>query len=571
MSKAVGSTGRLKAATFAVIGIAAALTVSALLLAGCVEGDDEEELYTAIYKVTFNANGGSGTVPGVQSVPAGSAITLPNQGSLTRSGYDFGGWNTKTDGKGTNYSVASSYTPTGSITLYARWIQAGTPPPSIIPDEIRTQFETKMPIYSGTTPPDISGQYVANNFTLAGSSFSVDNIGEKYDDDQYIAFIRRADGKLSYRERIGTFEFGGDDMMVGIVGTGNSFTVYYIINRTSGGITTKESTIMSGTLTSNGIQNFNYAFIILEKGPDPQNQYMPVNSFRIFKDGDGLAEKYSWINSSNPTTYTVTFDANGGSGTAPAALTVNSGSDITLPNQGSLTKSGYDFDGWNANASGTGTNYSAGSPYTPAGNVTLYAKWTPQSVTPPSSNTFIDVRDNKTYKKVKIGNQTWMAENLNYDIPGVASDICYNNDPAYCDTYGRLYSWTTAMGNVSASSENPSGVQGVCPTGWHLPSDAEWGALANYVGTFVGQRLRSSTGWNTSTVVGTDEFGFAALPGGWLWGSSSGDVGDRGCWWTTTANGATYAYRYYMDYGSNELRRDWFDLDISFSVRCVQN
>ena len=77
---------------------------------------------------------------------------------------------------------------------------------------------------------------------------------------------------------------------------------------------------------------------------------------------------------------TVTFDANGGSGTAPAALTAAPGSGITLPNESGLEKNGYDFRGWNTDASGTGTNYSAGSSYTVTGDITLYARWIPESV-----------------------------------------------------------------------------------------------------------------------------------------------------------------------------------------------
>jgi len=90
---------------------------------------------------------------------------------------------------------------------------------------------------------------------------------------------------------------------------------------------------------------------------------------------------------------------------------------------------------------------------------------------------FCDFRDGKPYKFVAINAQTWMAENLNYDVPGVTTDVCYSNEPANCDKYGRLYDWATAMDNSASSSAN-SGVRGVCPSGWHLPSDAEWTALA---------------------------------------------------------------------------------------------
>ena len=114
------------------------------------------------------------------------------------------------------------------------------------------------------------------------------------------------------------------------------------------------------------------------------------------------------------------------------------------------------------------------------------------SIYDPDENTLTDLRDGQVYKTVKIGNQTWMAENLNYRYLGHttrldSSSFCYDDDPAYCDTYGRLYLWSAAMdstGIIRGNTANgcgynsecaPSGtVRGVCPKGWHLPSRAEW-------------------------------------------------------------------------------------------------
>ncbi len=163
-----------------------------------------------------------------------------------------------------------------------------------VPDEIRTQFEQSMPLHTGNTPPDISGQYLADNFTLTGSSLSGDVIGREYT-DKYVAFIREANGKLSYRSKEGTLlEEGSDDVTVEIVGSNNNFTAYFIATGVSNGISIKHSTVISGTLTSNGISNFHYGFVMLEKGSDPSNLVVPEKSYRTFKDGDGLAEKYNW-------------------------------------------------------------------------------------------------------------------------------------------------------------------------------------------------------------------------------------------------------------------------------------
>jgi len=107
--------------------------------------------------------------------------------------------------------------------------------------------------------------------------------------------------------------------------------------------------------------------------------------------------------------YTVTFDANGGSGAPPAPQSVNAGIAITLPNQGGLTKSGYNFDGWNTNSSGTGANYSIGSSYTPADNATLYAKW--NAVPAPAADRQAAEGTNGVKSEYKT-KYVWVEENI---------------------------------------------------------------------------------------------------------------------------------------------------------------
>jgi len=125
-----------------------------------------------------------------------------------------------------------------------------------------------------------------------------------------------------------------------------------------------------------------------------------------------------------------------------------------------------------------------------------------------------DSRNSKTYKAVLIGEQTWMAENLNYNA---GNSKCYSNSEANCNTYGRLYKWATAM-NINQSYNSASFTasakhQGICPTGWHISSNAEWTTLINYVGaSTAGTKLKAASGWGN--IPGTDDYGFSALPSG---------------------------------------------------------
>jgi uncharacterized protein (TIGR02145 family) len=196
-----------------------------------------------------------------------------------------------------------------------------------------------------------------------------------------------------------------------------------------------------------------------------------------------------------------------------------------------------------------------------------------KSVKPaPSVSTFKDSRDGKAYRKITIGKQTWMAENLNYDANG---SKCYEDNADSCAKYGRLYNWETAMNGASSSSSNPSRVRGVCSVGWHLPSDEEWSTLVSYVerdgncSSCAGRRLKSTSGWYNNG-NGDDNYGFAALPGGG--GSSGGDfgsAGDGGYWWSATEGDAYYAWYRGMYYIDEYVGRGSYDKSYLFSVRCV--
>jgi uncharacterized protein (TIGR02145 family) len=173
-------------------------------------------------------------------------------------------------------------------------------------------------------------------------------------------------------------------------------------------------------------------------------------------------------------------------------------------------------------------------------------------------SSFTDSRDKKTYKSVKIGDQIWMAENLNYDTKG---SLCYENKPDNCKKYGRLYDWNTAVK--------------ICPSGWHLPNDKEWEALLNFAGSVkgkvAGKKFKAISGWEVGS-NGTDDYGFSALPSG----GYSKDVsqffegGLVGYWHRDLERGSGSFYTRIED-KDTEVRSFYNDKKSSLvSVRCVQ-
>lgn len=172
---------------------------------------------------------------------------------------------------------------------------------------------------------------------------------------------------------------------------------------------------------------------------------------------------------------------------------------------------------------------------------------------------FTDDRDGKTYKSVKIGNQVWMAENLNFDAGG---SKCYNNDSENCKKYGRLYSWDAA--------------RAACPSGWHLPGDSEWDALMVAIGGFeaAGKHLKAKSGWNWHNYYnksgnGSDTYGFAAMPGGYGWKADFIEGGDNGFWWSSSEADDSSAISRYIYNGYETVF--WGDSykKLLVSVRCA--
>lgn len=223
---------------------------------------------------------------------------------------------------------------------------------------------------------------------------------------------------------------------------------------------------------------------------------------------------------------------------------------------------------------------------------------------------FVDSRDGQIYKTVVIGSQTWMAENLKYNLKvlpegkteetdSVQFSWCAggDGDEGDCNQYGRLYTWAGAIDSVALANDSdnpqicgngkkctlPMVVQGVCPSGWHLPSFAEWEVLADAVGgkDVAGKILKAASGWEDrtdgSSGNGTDSYGFSVLPSGY--GFSDGysyNVGYDAGFWTTSQDETKTEYSYcifisrsYDEFNPiNNIRAQKYT---GFVVRCLKD
>ena len=207
---------------------------------------------------------------------------------------------------------------------------------------------------------------------------------------------------------------------------------------------------------------------------------------------------------------------------------------------------------------------------------------------------FIDSRDGKEYNTVLIGNQCWMRENLNIGTMingsnnqtdnGSIEKYCYDDDASNCDTYGGLYQWNEMMQYVTTE-----GVQGICPDGWHIPTDTEWKILEGELGMSTSDA--NITGWRGNTqgsmLAGNGylwidgsmdsnadftKSGFTGLPAGYRGtnGSFSG-LTDNADFWSSSEDGGTGAWDRYLYYIYAKVRRLSFNKAFGFSVRCLRD
>ena len=198
----------------------------------------------------------------------------------------------------------------------------------------------------------------------------------------------------------------------------------------------------------------------------------------------------------------------------------------------------------------------------------------------------------ESYPTVQIGTQCWFAKNLNVGIMingtsnqtnnSTKEKYCYNNDTANCATYGGLYQWAEAVqyqnGASNTTSPSPAfsgNVKGICPTGWHVPSDGEWSSLETILGgvSVAGGALKSTSGlWTSPNTGATNSSRFSALPGGFL--STNGTFSSQGVdtyFWSSSENPSTNAIYRILVYGNPGIGRGSGAKRFGFSIRCLKD
>jgi len=576
--------------------------------------------------ITFNDNGATGgDAPDAVRADSGKTITLPGRGTMVRTGFSFGWWNTNSNGTGASFRGDSAYTVTGNVTLYAKWVPIytvtfnGNGTTAGVPGEVKADSGSVIALPKAMT---------RDGYSFGWWSTSSYGTGTKYNPDEFYTVT------------------GNTTIYVKWIPIR---TVTFNINGATSGTAPTAITVDSGTVVTL---------------PNQGNMVKTNNHFGGWSTSSSGGTNYpaasSYTVTGNVTLYarwtafpiyTVTFNGNGATSGSVAAMSVDSGSVITIPTRGTLIKIGHTFDGWNTNNTNTGTNYSAGAPYTVIRNDTLYVKWTAiiytfstkispigsgsvsyspnqtsytyntnitavataasgymfgsyswsggsagtltstgtnvvtitmtmdniltahfQATPPGISGTFTDDRDGRTYKTVKIGNQTWMAENLNFLVPG---SLC-PNDADSCAKYGRFYTWSEA--------------KIACPIGWHLSTVDDWAILIISVDGAVdeeypfrmnsaGIALKSTSGWWLYN--GVDNYVFSALPGGYYEPGSSSSQWDRyyrfnnttssGFWWIDMEE-SSLLQAYYVAMGYDQIVGMGGNMKTyRYSVRCVKN
>jgi uncharacterized protein (TIGR02145 family) len=201
----------------------------------------------------------------------------------------------------------------------------------------------------------------------------------------------------------------------------------------------------------------------------------------------------------------------------------------------------------------------------------------------------LDIRDNRIYGTMKIGTQCWIVKNMNVGTRidatidqsnnNIIEKYCYSNLESNCEIYGGLYQWDEYMNYTSSSSAIPSGRQGICPSGWHVPSNAEYSMMTAYLGNESNAGgMMKETGyahWAYPNTGATNSSGFTALPGGFFYVfNNNRDFSSlflNTIFWTTTEFSSTNTWVRVLEYSSAGISNLCSSKSYALSARCIQD
>ena len=278
------------------------------------------------------------------------------------------------------------------------------------------------------------------------------------------------------------------------------------------------------------------------------------------------------------------------SSTSEEGVSSSSVSSGTVPGSNSST-SEVKPDGYYSNSSNC-----------PAGLTCKYATTTEYLNPDKTYGEFLDTRDGQVYKTIEICDkndencQTWMAQNLNYAYTGVkfnygghtsdSTSWCYDNEVSNCEKYGRLYTWAAVMDSAAQFSVNAgtecgydkictpnSPHRGICPEGWHVPTDEEYSTLYTNIGSpsTAGSLLKSTSGWSGGG-NGSDKYGFSALPAGFRhYDGIFDDEGGYTTLWSASENNGSYACFQYFYYPNGYASQYYNEKFLGMSLRCLKD
>ena len=531
----------------------------------------------SVYRITFDAHGGE-VFPAFDST--GGDWKLASLPTPTRADHTFDGW--YTDVVGVREKVSEDKVYTEDVTLYAHWVYTGihytitfdANGGTVDPATEETDVGGKL---QDLPTPEREGYAFRGWFTAAtgGTEVTTGTVFNKEEsvyaqwilitDKMYIVTYEAHGGKVSPKSGVTGedgklltplptptregYTFKGWLTEDGAVTAGTVFKanatahaqwalVHYTISFEASGGTVSPTSATTGS------------HWLLETLPTPTRDGFAFRGWYTLESGGTLVTENTplignhtiyahWT--ATDVRYRVTFDANGGTVTPQSGLTADGFRLAELPVP---TREGYAFHGWYADKSGDAHITTFTVFYSDS---TVYAHWISVTDGVPV------VYGGETYRTEVIGNQTWFARNLNYEVEG---SRCYGeggevsirtqtvNDKGgivsgsygvwlseeevqeNCEKYGRLYDWNAALT--------------ACPTGWRLPTDADWTTLADFVGGSeqAGWKLMSASSyWHRygDALVGADDYGFSALPGG------------HGAWYTMDTTRQTPDLYYYWE------------------------